>query len=191
MPIHHDQFVVITGGAGAGKTTLIDRLAAAGFGVKAEAGRAVIKDQVAVGGPALPWLDPALFADVCLGWELRAHRAATVRATTDPGPVFFDRGLIDCVAYYPWIGQPVPARLQRALQMYRYHRIVFIAPPWREIFCNDAERKQTFDEGVEGCRVLAETYSRYGHELVELPRVSVDERVEFVLDVLGRPAIRS
>ena len=64
------------------------------------------------------------------------------------------------------------------------NRTVFIAPPWREIYCIDAERKQTFEDGVHGYRLLAEAYPDHGYELVELPRVSVAERVEFVLDVL-------
>jgi predicted ATPase len=38
--------------------------------------------------------------------------------------------------------------------------------------------------------LLAAAYPGYGYELVELPRISVAKRVEFILDVLrvrGRP----
>jgi predicted ATPase len=177
-----DRFVVITGGPGAGKTTLIDRLAAAGFGAKPEAGRAIIQDQLAICGPALPWLDPVLFTELSLGWELYGYRAAAERPGA--GPVFFDRGLVDVAAYYRLLGKPTPGHLQRAAHTFRYNRTVFIAPPWREIYCTDTERKQTFDEGVYGYRLLAAAYPDYGYELVELPRVSVAQRVEFVLDVL-------
>ena len=72
MSVDPDRFVVITGGPGAGKTTLIDRLAAAGFGAKPEAGRAIIQDQLAISGPALPWLDPILFTELSLGWDCTA-----------------------------------------------------------------------------------------------------------------------
>jgi predicted ATPase len=47
-------FHIITGGPGAGKTTLIDALAAEGIRHMPEAGRAIIRDQVAIGGTALP-----------------------------------------------------------------------------------------------------------------------------------------
>ena len=52
MPNHSDQFFVLTGGPGAGKTTLIEALRDAGFATAPEAGRAIIRDQLAIGGPA-------------------------------------------------------------------------------------------------------------------------------------------
>jgi predicted ATPase len=55
---------VVTGGPGSGKTTLIDALAQAGCARSIEAGRGVIQDQMAVGGPALPWRDPKAFAEL-------------------------------------------------------------------------------------------------------------------------------
>lgn len=45
---------VVTGGPGAGKTTLIAALAAAGLATMQEAGRAVIREKSAMGGQALP-----------------------------------------------------------------------------------------------------------------------------------------
>lgn len=55
------NFHVITGGPGSGKTTLIDMLASQGFHHMPEAGRAIIRDQVAIGGTALPWADRAAY----------------------------------------------------------------------------------------------------------------------------------
>ena len=48
------DFHIITGGPGSDKTTLIDALAALGFHHMPEAGRAIVRDQVAIGGTALP-----------------------------------------------------------------------------------------------------------------------------------------
>lgn len=50
-----DRFFVLTGGPGSGKTTLIEALRTAGFATLPEAGRGIIRDQMAIGGPALPW----------------------------------------------------------------------------------------------------------------------------------------
>src|SRR3546814_21067132 len=47
-----------------------------------EAGRAIIRDQVAIGGAALPWADSAAFAELMLGWELRSWHEAHDRAGT-------------------------------------------------------------------------------------------------------------
>src|SRR3546814_14045915 len=58
------DFHVITGGPGSGKSTLIEALAVEGFDHMPEAGRAIIRDQVAIGGAALPWADRAAFAEL-------------------------------------------------------------------------------------------------------------------------------
>ena len=68
--------------------------------------------------------------------------------------------------------------------MYRYNRTVFIAPPWKEIYEVDQERKQSFAEAVETCKLMVESYSGCGYHLLELPRVSPAERAEFVLQTL-------
>lgn len=67
-----DRFFVLTGGPGSGKTTLIEALRAQGFATAPEAGRGIIRDQMAIGGPALPWQDRAFFAELMLSWELRS-----------------------------------------------------------------------------------------------------------------------
>jgi len=185
MSTDPNRFIVITGGAGAGKTTLVERLAAAGYPVKGEAGRAIIQDQVAISGPALPWLDPLLFAELGLSWELQAYRDMSVRAAAGTGPVFFDRSVVELAGYYPMLGRPLPGHVRRAVQRYRHNLLVFIAPPWREIFCTDTERRQTFTEAEQGFEILSRTYPAYGYELVRLPLASVDERVDFVLDRVG------
>ena len=175
------RFIVVTGGPGAGKSSLIDALERRGFARSVEAGRAIIQDQAAIGGPALPWSDPSLFAELMLAWEMRSHRMA--RAAE--GPVFFDRGVPDVVGYLRLTGRPVPAHMERACRMVRYNRRVFVAPPWPDIFTQDAERKQGFEEAVATHDALVATYAGCGYELVTLPRLSVAERVRFVLDRLG------
>lgn len=172
-----DRFIVLTGGPGAGKSAVIDALARAGHAHSREAGRAVIQDQVARGGRALPWIDPAAFAELMLEFELRSHR----EAQGERGLVFFDRGMPDIVGYLRLSGLPVPAHIERAAHTHRYNRRVFILPPWREIFRQDSERKQDFAEAVRTYETMIKTYGDYGHELAEVPRASVEERVRFIL----------
>jgi predicted ATPase len=171
-----DDFIVITGGPGSGKTTLIEALAVQGFTTTVEAGRAIIQDQVAIGGTALPWRDPLAFAEAMLVWEMRSYRTAQEH----PGPVFFDRGVPDVVGYLRLCGLPVPPHIAKAATLFRYAPRVFIAPPWREIFAQDTERKQDFAEAERTYEAMAETYAALGYRLVELPCVGVEERVGFV-----------
>jgi predicted ATPase len=112
--------------------------------------------------------------------ELEAHTGAEGAA----GPVFFDRGVPDVVGYLTLCGLPVPAHVERAAQDIRYDRRVFIAPVWPEIFGQDAERKQDLDEARRTFDAMAETYPRFGYELIELPQAPVAERLAFVLKTL-------
>jgi predicted ATPase len=176
-----DRFIVVTGGPGSGKSTLIDALERAGFGRTMEAGRGIIQDQVAISGRALPWIDPALFAEMMLVWEMRSYRTAKQQA----GIIFFDRGVPDVAGYLRLMKLPVPEYVVKAVEMFRYNSRVFIAPPWEEIFRQDHERKQDFDEAVRTYEALASTYAELGYQLVELPRAGVEPRVQFVRQMLN------
>ena len=181
MQYDSNRFFVLTGGPGSGKTTLIEALRAAGFATAPEAGRGIIRDQMAIGGPALPWRDRALFAELMLSWELRSWHAAFTKS----GPVFFDRGAPDTIGYLRLCGLPIPEHATSAAEKFRYARRVFAAPPWPEIFTQDEERKQTLDEAERTFRSVTTAYAELGYELVPLPRVPVEERVQFVIDEAG------
>ncbi|GAA2097328.1 AAA family ATPase [Actinomadura alba] len=180
MAPESEQFVVITGGPGSGKSTLIAQLQEMGYARSLEAGRGIIQDQVAIGGPALPWTDPTLFAELMLCWELRSYRMAVEQKA----PVFFDRGVPDIVGYLRLEGLPVPDHLHAAAKTIRYHPRVFIAPPWPEIYEQDSERKQSHAEAERTYEFMVATYTAYGYELVHLPRAPVAERTRFITDFL-------
>jgi predicted ATPase len=175
-PITEDRFFVITGGPGSGKTTLIEALASSGLALSIEAGRAIIKEQALVGGDAVPWADRGAFAELMFNREMRSYDwAREVK-----GPVIFDRGIPDVIGYLTLVKLPVPEYMERAAREFRYHGNVFIAPSWPEIFGQDTERKQTFEEARATYDVMVETYTAYGYNLITLPLASVEERVRFV-----------
>ncbi|WP_336213665.1 AAA family ATPase [Nonomuraea sp. LPB2021202275-12-8] len=180
MPRNIDRFVVITGGPGAGKSTLLRHLRGKGFATRPEAGRAIIREQVGLSGPALPWLDPGLFAELMLSWDLRNHREAP-----EHGTVLFDRGVVDVVCYLETLSRPVPGHMRRAAETVRYGRRVFAAPPWPEIYERDAEREQSLDEAERVYEACVAGYAAHGYELVTLPRAGVEERARFVVATLS------
>lgn len=181
MPGNPERFFVLTGGPGSGKSTLLAALERAGHFCAPEAGRSIIRAQVAIGGIALPWGDRAAFAELMLSWDIRSYQMAEQRS----GITFFDRGVPDVAGYLRLCGLPVPPHMENAARIYRYHRLAFIAPPWPDIFAQDRERKQDFDEAVRTFETMAATYAGYGYELLELPRAPVKERVRFVLEMTG------
>jgi predicted ATPase len=176
------RFFILTGGPGAGKSTLIDALRERGFVGSVEAGRGIIQQQVAVSGPALPWNDPALFANLMLSWEMRSYDMAR----RETGTIFFDRGIPELPGYFRLMGLPVPPHVIAAAKTFRYNRRVFALPPWLEIFSQDAERKQDFDEAIRTFEAVTSAYRESGYELIEVPRAPIKERVEFVIEEIQR-----
>jgi len=169
--------VVLTGCSGGGKSTLLAELGGRGYETRPEAGRQIVREQMHLGGDALPWTDAAKFV------ELAASRTLHVFNTTEPGarPVFFDRSLVDLASYLRLKKHPVPAYLRRAIERYRYAETVFVTPPWREIYVDEAERSKSFDEACREYEALVEDYAAWGYALVEVPRLDVGARADFVI----------
>lgn len=176
-----DRLHVLTGGPGSGKSTLIEALGRRGIATSAEVGRAIIREQLASGGTALPWSDHLAFAEQMVVREVEAHQAALAIGKA----VVLDRGVPDVIGFLRVSGLSVPPHIDAAAQRYRYNSRVFIAPWWAEIFTADPERKQTPEEARATFAVMVETYRDYGYTLVELARATVADRATFVLDHIG------
>jgi predicted ATPase len=172
-----NSLYVLTGGPGAGKTTLIDALERAGFARSVEVGRQIIQEQMAIGGRALPWCDPELFAELMLSREMQAYTALRAQQR----PVFCDRGIPDVLGYLRVTGRAIPPYMRAAAERMRYNRFVFIVPPWPEIYDGDTERKQTLDEAIRTHAAMADVYTELGYALIEVPKALVAERVDFVV----------
>jgi predicted ATPase len=176
-----DRLFVLTGGPGSGKTTLIEALAAAGVATSPEVGRAVIREQLANGGDALPWVDQRAFAELMVVRDIAARETALANGAI----TVLDRGVPDVAGFLRVSGLSVPPHIDSAARTCRYNPRVFIAPFWPEIFTGDAERKQSPEVAEATFAVMAETYRGYGYELIELPCVSVAARVAFVIERIG------
>ena len=172
------RFVTISGCSGGGKSTLLAELSARGHPVVEEPGRRIVRRELATGGSALPWIDAAAFARRAVETALADRRDAE----THSGWVFFDRGLVDAAAAFEHItGEPV---LQRLGTLHRYHQRIFLAPPWAEIYRADAERQHGFEAGVDEYHRLEKAFRDLRYDVVLLPKASVAERADFVLDSL-------
>lgn len=172
---------VLTGGPGAGKTSLLATLQAMGYPALDEAGRAIIQDQQRIGGNALPWTDPSAFAELMLSWDMRNVRLAEREA----GSVFLDRGIPDVIGYLELTGLQVPAHLEKAASVFRYDQ-VFLLRPWPEIFAQDCERRQTWEEAVRTCEAMERVYARLGYPLTEVPQGTLEQRAAFVINQMGK-----
>jgi predicted ATPase len=166
----NSNLFVVTGGPGSGKTTLMEELARREVICMPEVARQIIQEQASDGGDAVPWGDTARYIEMMLERSV----ADFIKNSEATQPTFFDRGIPDVLCYARLIGLPVDG-IRSACDEYRYHRTVFIAPPWEEIYATDSERKQTWAEAIETYRVMSEAYRDCGYELVELPQAPVSE----------------
>ncbi|PPD11786.1 AAA family ATPase [Methylophilus sp.] len=171
------HFYLFSGGPGSGKSSLLDYLSHQGYHCMAEAGRQIIQQQVSIAGPALPWQDRQLFAEMMLSWELRNYHAAQ---RADSPLVLFDRGIPDIIGYLRLEGLQVPAHLMSAARQFRYHPLVFMAPPRADIYHQDTERRQDFNTACQTFDAIAKTYEELGYDLIELPKTSIEQRAAFV-----------
>jgi predicted ATPase len=174
------RFVVISGCSGGGKSTLLAELARRGYATVEEPGRRIVREELQSGGRTLPWVDGAAFARRVIEMALADLQAAAGHA----GWVFFDRGLIDAASALEQLtAEPALERLEAGR---RYHRRVFLTPPWPEIYETDAERRHGLAEAIPEYERLLKVYPALGYEVTVLPKETVRARADFVLSALGR-----
>lgn len=172
--------VVITGGPGFGKSSIISELENRGHLSQHEISRNIIKEQLETGGDILPWKNLNTFSR--LVFEKRIQQF--IDSANDKF-VFFDRGIPDVIAYMIKDDLELPEKYIHALSEYNYFNKVFITPPWENIFVNDAERKEDFTVACEIHKVILETYSKLGYELIEIPKDSIEKRVDFIIEQIS------
>ncbi|CAK7021754.1 AAA family ATPase [Kerstersia gyiorum] len=173
-----NHFVIISGCSGGGKSTLLDELKQRGYPVVPEAGRRIVQEEMQTGGQALPWIDMAAFLHRAIALAHEDHRTAPRDSTQW---VFFDRSVIDlAAALQASTGTPVEELTTGCL----YHHRVFLTPPWPEIYRQDAERRHDMNAAQEEFERLQRAYPATGYTLVQLPRMSVAQRADFVLETL-------
>ena len=162
---------VITGGPGAGKSTLLAALADDGFATFPEVARNILQAQ---GGMALRANDPEEFAAAMLNAEQAAWFAAR------QGWSIYDRGFADIAGFLELESITVFKDVDNACRYLRYSGPIFRAPPWRAIYSTDEERIQSWEQAVESDLAVCAAWHTYGYDLVDLPLVSVPDRVQFV-----------
>lgn len=180
-----NNFFIITGGPGSGKTTVLEELKERGFLTVDEVARQIIKEQLSIGGDAIHGKNQLKFLELMLTRSIDTF----MQVTEKEKPVFFDRGIPELLGYCHLIKHEAPKYLYKAVKLYHYNNNVFLAPPWQEIYQHDMERKQTWEEAIETYNRVRNAYDELGYNLIEIPKGTVAERVSFILDQLDNVTI--
>lgn len=174
--------LIISGCSGAGKSTVINALSKRHWNVVSEAGRQIVQSELATNGTALPWKDTLSF--VRKASELSLTQISTALRLNAKGPVISDRSIVDLISYLNFCEIGIPDDLALYLTENKYSSTIIWAPPWEELFTSDSERQKTFDEALNEYEHLKISYESLGYSLIEIPRLSVARRVDFIEDTL-------
>jgi len=175
------QKIVITGGPGSGKTSLINELICRNYMCIPEISRQVTLQARENGIEYLFLKDPLLFSKLLLeGRENQYLEAAKI----DTDTVFFDRGLPDIHAYMNYYDTEYPEIYLEKSKKHVYSK-VFLLPPWKEIYSTDNERHESYDLAIDLYHHLKSAYTDLGYEVIEVPIGTIKDRVDFILKKLN------
>lgn len=172
------EIIVIIGGPGTGKSTIIEGLVTKGYCCYPEISREVTMEAQKQGIDQLFLENPMLFSEMLLKGRIKQFESALQESSE---VVFIDRGIPDVVAYMDFIGDLYPERFAAACEQCKYSKI-FLLPPWEEIYMSDSERYENFEQATTIYKHLVQTYEKYGYELIEVPKDTVDNRILYILD---------
>ncbi len=176
------EIIVIIGGPGTGKTTIIEGLIAEGYCCYPEISREVTLEAKKQGIEQLFLENPLLFSELLL--EGRKKQFQNACQEKEP-IVFLDRGIPDVLAYMHYIGDSYPTHFDACCKEHTYSKI-FILPPWEEIYISDDERYENYEQAKLIYNHLTETYQHYGYDLIEVPKGLLNERIEFILNKVNQ-----
>jgi len=169
-----DNFYIITGGPGGGKTSILECLRLQGIGYIEETARQIIRARLNQGLSPRP--EPLVFAEEMFKIDLSNFNSGSNGSSI----LFFDRSMVDSSGLIFKADKASFDHVAETLRTNRYNRKVFITPPWKEIYCQDAERDQTFEQAIQVYEWLYDWYETNGYDLVVIPKDSIEERARFI-----------
>jgi len=174
------QKIVITGGPGTGKSTIIKELIKRNFSCMTEISREVTLNARKNGTEQLFLTKPLLFSELLL--EGRVNQFIEAEKKNEK-LVFFDRGIPDVHAYMNYISIDYPKTYLIKSNLHRYNYI-FLMPPWEEIYISDNERYENFEQALAIHNHLERTYKELNYNIIEVPTGTVNARTNFILDCI-------
>lgn len=176
-----NKFIVISGCSGGGKSTLLSELSHQGYFVVEEVGRKLVKEQLLAGTGITPWEKPEEFCQLLILKSIEAYHEAEKMKLAKSEIIFFDRSFLECICYFQSLEIH---QYDHFIGELKYYPTIFMAPPWKEIYVQDDERRHSFESGVKEYCELLKFYPRCGYHITELPKTSVKERVKFILSAI-------
>ena len=176
------QRILIIGGPSTGKSSVISALKESGFFCFEEISREVTLAAQKEGIEQLFLDEPLLFSEKLLEGRISQFNNAD---SSSEDFVFYDRGIPDIVAYLDYVNSTYPNKFIDACENYKYDR-VFLFELWEQIYQQDNERYESFEEAKLIQNYLKKTYKKYGYELEIIPFGTIEERTQYILNKISK-----
>ncbi len=174
------QKIVLIGGPGTGKSTVLKEFIKRGYQCMPEISREVTLKAQEDGIDQLFLEKPLLFSELLLKGREKQFTDAEL---SDKQLIFFDRGIPDVHAYMNYLKTEYPETYVEKSLQYKYDK-VFMLRPWKEIYEQDNERYESFEQAIELDKFLREAYEDLGYSIIDVPFGSVEYRCDFILNAL-------
>jgi len=173
--------VVLTGAPGTGKSTIINELEKRSYLCMHEISRDVTLEAQKNGTEQLFLTEPLLFSDMLLKGRTEQYlKASKLKSEM----VFFDRGIPDVHGYLNYISLDFPDRYIKTSRENRYD-FVFLMPPWEDIYVQDNERYENFQQALAIHNHLLNTYKALNYNVIQVPTGTVERRTDYILNVIS------
>lgn len=178
-PQEGQQRYIITGGPGAGKTSIINYLAKSGYLVAPEAATEIIEEELKKNIES-PWRADDYHIRM---YELISKRQLEVQ--NSPASIaFFDRGHLDGISYIllqkRTLYQYVVDRVQSSIDTQYFNNRVFFIDSLGFVVPGPA-RNEDLQESLQKAQCLEQNYRTMGYEIVHIPPGPVEERAQIII----------
>ena len=177
---NNQQKIVLIGGPGTGKTSVLNELKNRGYYCLEEVSRAVTLQAQKEGIEQLFLTKPLLFSEMLLKGREEQYLTAE---KSNKELVFFDRGIPDVSAYLDYFKTDYPDFFLEKSKQYNYD-LIFHFSPWEKIHVTDNERYETFENSKEIDIYLKKAYKSLGYTLINVPFDTIENRTDFIINSL-------
>lgn len=174
--------VVITGPPCSGKSSLIDALRENQADPNTESrGFTFVPEVARETFSFLKEYEPEKVADKAMFQPL--FETLQLKNWSENDNAVFDRGLPDEFAYRIHFGSTENTVLWNKCMKYRYDKVFFL-PYWPEIYKQDSIRTEDAEEAKRLDTLTWHAYNACCYKIINVPKASVEERVQFILSNL-------
>ena len=169
--------IVLAGGPGTGKTSVINELKQNNFCCFDEAAREIFNEFKLEG---LEFKTKPIKISQSILNKRKHDFESAVEIKCKGDTVFFDRGIHEITAYLQSISKSSDYWDKLPFE-YKYD-LIFMFEPWKEIYKKDENRIENFSEAMKISPFITKIYKQSGIKMILVPNMGIRERAGFILN---------